>query len=116
MEKGRCEVMDSYGLPITTYHVPDLEKWLDDEWDAVQWNDRTLQALNSNAYGHYALMFLKERVRGRTILDFVQGFSPNDFVANDRTVGLQVRRQIVKELNALPSHQCCTPHERIIRH
>ena len=115
-EKNRCEVMDSYGLPITTYHVPDLERWLKDEWDSVQWNDRTLQALNSTACGHYALMFLKERVRRRTMLEFVQRFSPHDFVANDRAVGRQVRRQIVKELNTLPSLQCCTPHELILRH
>lgn len=115
-EKNRCEVMDSYGLPITTYQAPDLEKWIEDEWDSVQWNDRTLQALNSTACGHYALMFLKDRVRGRTMHEFVQTFSPHDFVANDRTVGRQVRRQIVKEYNALPSLQCCTPHELILRH
>ena len=47
---------------------------------------------------------------------FVKGFSPVDFIGNDRYVGRQVRRQIVEELNALPLNQCCTAHELLIMH
>ena len=48
--------------------------------------------------------------------DFVKGFSLVDFLRNDPYVGKQVRRRIVEDLNALPSNQCCTAHELIIRH
>ena len=62
-KKGMCEVMDSYGLPLSTFDGPKLEMWLE-QWDHVKWNKQTLQALNSIAWGHYALIFLKGRVRG----------------------------------------------------
>ena len=45
-EEGACEVMDSYGLPLTTYQAPGLHDWLA-RWSPVWHNDRTLQALNS---------------------------------------------------------------------
>ena len=81
-ENGTCQVTDSYGLPLTTYNALDLETWLQ-QWRLVQLNEQALQALNSSPCGHYALMFLKERVQGRTMTDFGKGFSPVDFVGND---------------------------------
>ena len=57
-EEGACEVMDCYGLPLTTYQAPGLHDWLA-RWSPVWRNDRTLQALNSTACGHYALLFFK---------------------------------------------------------
>ena len=59
-EERACEVMDSYGLPLTTYQAPGLHDWLA-RWSPVWRNDRTVQALNSTACGHHALLFLKER-------------------------------------------------------
>ena len=55
-----------------------------------------MQALNSMACGHYALLFLKGGVRGKTMTDFVEGFSPIDFTGNDQVIGRQLRRQIVR--------------------
>ena len=59
-EDEACKVMDSYGLPRTTYQAPGLRDWLA-RCSPVWRNDRTLQALNSTACGHYALTFLKDR-------------------------------------------------------
>ena len=83
-EYNVCEVMDSYGLPLTRYGAPHLLEWLD-RWPHLQRSEQTLQALNSAACGHYALSFLKDRARGLSLLEFVQEFSPYDLVANDRT-------------------------------
>ena len=101
MEEGACEVMDSYGLPLTTYQTPGLHDWLGRR-SPVWRNDWTLQALNSTACGHYAVLFLKERARGQTMEEFLEGFFSYDFVGNDRMVGNQVRRLSVQDLNAIP--------------
>ena len=112
-EERACEVMDSYGLPLTTYQAPGLHDWLA-RWSPVWRNDRTLQALNSTACGHYALQFLKERARGRTMEEFLEGFCSYDLVGNDRMVGNQVRRLLVQDLNAIPSNQSCIAHEFVV--
>ena len=96
-ENEVCEVLDSYSLPLTTYDAPDLMDWLDQPPHWIR-SERTLQALNSAACGYYALMFVKDRVRGHSMLQFVQSFSPVDLVTNDRRVGQSIRQWIVDEL------------------
>ena len=34
-ENGTCEVIDSYGLSLTTYDAPEMETWLE-QWRPVQ--------------------------------------------------------------------------------
>ena len=51
-----CEVMDSYGLPLSTYTDPDLQRWFK-QWKHVVQNQDTLQALDSQTCGHYALIY-----------------------------------------------------------
>ena len=48
--------------------------------------------------------------------EFLQGFSPYDFVGNDRMVGNQVPRLLVQDLNAMPSNQSCIAHEFVVIH
>ena len=72
-------------------------EWLD-HWPLLLRSEQTLQALNSAARGHYALMFLKDRARGDSTVQFGQKFSPIGLVANDCRVGQDVRRWIVDEL------------------
>ena len=62
----------------------------------------------------FAYAFLKERARGRTIEEFLEGFSSYDFVGNDRMVGNQVRRLLVQDLNAMPSNQSCIAHDFVV--
>ena len=67
-------------------------------------------------YGLWSLCFavLKERPRGLTIEEFLEGFSPHDLVGNDRMVGNQVRCLLVQDLNAMPSNQSCSVHEFVV--
>ena len=113
-EKGTCEVMDSYGLPLTTYDAPELKTLLE-QWRPVRWN-----GTDSASFEQYGLWPLCpssfERMGTRANDDRLKGISPVDLVGNDRYVGQQVRRRIVEDLNALPSNQCCTAHEWMIKH
>ena len=47
-EHDVCEVLDSYGLPLTAYDAPRLLEWLD-HWLHLLRSEQTLQALNSGA-------------------------------------------------------------------
>ena len=71
-DQGVCEVTDSYGLPLTAYDAPGLHKWIAKHWKYVVRTDRTLQAYDSRACGHYAFAYLQDRVRGRSLLEFVE--------------------------------------------
>ena len=95
-ENDVCKVLDSYGLPLTTYGAPDLLEWLDRRPHLLR-SEQTLEALNSTACGHYALMFSKDRARGDSMLQFVQKFSLIDLVANDRRAGQCVGQWIIDE-------------------
>ena len=70
--------------------------------------------LKSTACGHYTLLFLKERARGRTMEEFLEGFSSYDFVGNDRVVDNQVRRLLVQDLYGMPSNQSCIAHDFVV--
>ena len=110
-DPGRgCEVFDSYGLPLLTYPTPGMHKWLA-QWPTVYRSGVTLQALQSQTCGHYALLFLKARVRGVSFEEFLADFSPHDLVANDMKVVQRIRSLIKEELsevdNAVPDRQGC---------
>ena len=82
-EEGVCEVMDSYGLPLTVYEAPGMHEWIARHWKYVVRNDRTLQAYESRACGHYAFAYLQDRVRRRTLLEFVESFRGGDYLERD---------------------------------
>ena len=79
--------MDSYGLPLTVYEAPGFHEWIAKHWKDVVRSDRTLQAYDSRACGHYAFVYLQDRVRRRTLLEFVESFRDADYVWNDHRVG-----------------------------
>ena len=58
-----CEVFDNYCLPLSTYKSPQLQVWFK-QWKEVITSDMTIQAMDSQTCGHYALMFLKAKARG----------------------------------------------------
>ena len=45
---------------------------------------------DSRACGHYAFAYLQDRVRQRTLLEFVESFRDGDYVWNDHRVGERV--------------------------
>ena len=86
-EQNKCEIFDSYGLPLHVYKDPDLNQWWS-QWKHLTRSDITLQAMDSQTCGHYALFFLKARAQGQTYQDFLGRWvrSNDNLVLNDHNV------------------------------
>ena len=110
-ENNKCEVMDSYGLPLSWYSRSDAIDWIFDHFESINSNAKTLQEMNSQSCGQYALMYLKYRCRGKSMEDFVELFKKNDYVHNDHLVGELIKPYIhftqkrVKAIFRLPDQQ-----------
>ena len=87
----RCEVMDSYGLPLNWYKPPDVVEWVFENFETVSSNAKTLQEMNSQSCGQYALMYLKMKARGKSMDDFRSLFKKGDFIHNDHLVGEMIK-------------------------
>ena len=89
-----CEVLDSYWLPLTVYEALGFHEWIPRHWKYVVRSDKTLQAYDSRVCGHYAFVYLQERVPRLSLLEFVDAFRNGDYVWNDHCVGERVRAWI----------------------
>ena len=110
---NQCEVMDSYALPLETYQqAAPLREWIVRHWKYLTTNGKSLQAINSNSCGDYALLYLKAKARGRTLQEFLNDFSDHDYVGNDHKAATRVKQLICNELGwhrvcQTPYHQRC---------
>ena len=89
-----CELMDSYALPLETYGSEPLERWLSHHWSVLKTNRQSLQTVTSWTCGHYALMYLCQKSRGRSLSNFLSDFSPHDYVQNDHRVSAWFARRL----------------------
>ena len=96
-EQNKCEIFDSYGLPLHVYKNPELHKWWS-QWKYLSRSDITLQAMDSQTCGHYALFFLKARAQGQAYKDFLGQWSTDNLVLNDHKVAQDLKRVIKREL------------------
>lgn len=96
-EKNQCEIFDSYGLPLHVYTLPDLHQWWN-QWKYLTRSDMTIQALDSQTCGHYALFFLKARAQGQSYQEFLGRWSSDNLVFNDHKVAEELKRVIKREL------------------
>ena len=93
-----CEVMDSYALPLQSYEAHPLNDWIVKHWTYVVTNGKSLQAVQDTSCGHYALIYLKERIRGCSLQDFLNMFSRYDYVENDHKVGQMLKKLILDKV------------------
>ena len=91
------EVFDSYGLPLTLYSNTALQKWFK-QFPELTRSGQTLQALDSQACGHYTLQYLASKARGEDLTTFLKEWDPRDLVDNDRRVGQTVRLSVLEEI------------------
>ena len=103
-KKHTCEVFDSYGLPLNWYKPSDMVEWVFENFETVSSNAMTLQEMNSQSCGQYALMYLKAKARGQIIDVFRSLFKKGDFVHNDHLVG-----EVIKPLlnSRVKNLKCC---------
>ena len=73
-----CEVFDSYSLPLSTYKNPQLQAWFK-QWKELITSDMTIQAMDSQTRGDYALMFLKAKARGSSFQEFFSAMELTQF-------------------------------------
>ena len=92
VEKGQCEVFDSYGLPLHCYKPSPSETWVFKHYQDVSSNVGQLQATDSYTCGHYALFFLFARARGKSMESFIQPFKYLCDVDNDHKIGENLRK------------------------
>ena len=93
-----CEVFDSYGLPLSTYKNPQLQAWFK-QWKEVITSDHTLQAMDSQTCGHYALLFLKAKARNESFQDFLAQWNSQNLVLSYRRAGEKIQRLIKTQLS-----------------
>ena len=79
-------VMDSFAICLTRYDPPTLFHWVMDQLDGFECNRHPLQAVDNQACGLYALMFLVHMSVGGTLESFTDTFSRHDYVKNDHRV------------------------------
>ena len=96
-EQNKCEVFDSYGLPLHVYTNPDLHQWWR-QWKHLIRSDMTLKAMDSQTCGHYALFNLKARAQGQSYQEFLSQWSCDNLVLNDHKVVERLKRVIKQEL------------------
>ena len=97
-------MFDSYGLPLNWYKPYDVVEWVFENFETVSSNAMTLQEMNSQLCGQYALMCLKAKARGQIIDVFRRLFKKGDFVHNDHLVG-----EVIKPLlnSRVKNLKCC---------
>ena len=103
-EKHTCEIFDSYGLPLNWYKPSDVVEWVCEHFANINSNAVTLQEMNSQSCGQYALMYLKAKARGQSMQDFISLFKKGDFVFNDHLVGEMIKPLLNSRVENL---KCC---------
>ena len=99
-EGNECEVFDSHGLPLTQYNDPDLHRWWS-QWPVIQRSDTSLQALDSQTCGHYVLFYLKAKVRGESLQDFLVRWNINNLVMNNQRLADQMTKLVKSEVRVM---------------
>ena len=97
MEKDRCEVIGSYGLPLHWYKPSPFVTWVFKHHQDVSSNVKQLQATDSNTCGHYALFFSFTRAKGTSMESFVQPFQYLRYVDNDQKIGKTLKKLVTRE-------------------
>lgn len=104
---SHCEVFDSYGLPLKFYRDPDLHRWWN-QFPSITRSGQSIQSLDSQASGHYALQYLKAKAKGIDMIDFLKSWDDTDLVQNDVQVGRMIEQSILD--NPMKGQTCQSCH------
>ena len=80
---------DSFGIE----HIPkEINKFINNDptksspLERIKSNIFRIQAYDSIMCGYFCIEFIKYILKGKTLLDYTNLFSPNDFKKNDRVI------------------------------
>ena len=72
---------DSFGIE----HIPkEINKFIDNR--EIKANVFRIQAYDSIMCGYFCIEFINDMLKGKTLLDYTNLFSPNDFKKNDQII------------------------------
>ena len=72
---------DSFGIE----HIPkEINKFIGN--NNIKSNICRIEAYNSIMCGYYCIEFINYMLKGKTLLDYTNLFSPNDFKKNDKII------------------------------
>ena len=77
-------------MVLHVYKNPELHQWWS-QWKYLTRTDMTLQAMDNQTCGHYALFFLKARAQGQTYQDFLGHWRTDNLVLNDHKVAQELK-------------------------
>jgi len=90
-KRGECEYFDSYGLPpMVQEHIDYSEK--------CTINKKTLQSPFSSLCGHYCMLYLDSKFRGKSLNQFLKQFKQENIYSNDAYAYIR----FVKKFGVLP--------------
>ena len=71
---------DSFGIE----HIPkEINKFINNN---IESNIFRIQAYDSTMCGYFCIEFINYMLKGKTLLDYINLFSPNDFKKNDQVI------------------------------
>ena len=77
----RTVYFDSFGVE----HIPkEINKFIDNK--KIKASIFRIQAYDSIMCGYFCIEFINYMLKGKTLLDYTNLFSPNDFKKNDRVI------------------------------
>ena len=82
---------DSFGIE----HIPkEINKFIGNSAVArIKSNIFRIQAYDSIMCGYFCIEFINYRLKGKTLLDYTNLFSPNDFKKNDRVIKILIKNE-----------------------
>ena len=103
--------MDSFAIPLAMYKPHDLLDWLTHHFEGFESNGHAIQAVDSQACGLYALMFLIHMRVGGTLDTFMNIFS----FCKERSPGRAMVPTFSGTRYDLASFQTVSPSESCLR-
>ena len=83
VKANRVIYFDSFAIE----HIPkEINKFINNNNNNIESNMFRIQAYDSIMCGYFCIEFINYMLKGKTLLDYTNLFSPNDFKKNDRIV------------------------------
>lgn len=108
--QGDIDFFDSFGRSLETNSTY-FDHWIQKRSHNVRVNTQQLQSDESNVCGLYCILFLRNRLLGLTMVEFIDRFDKSDLVENDTFVYELLSKAYpccIKNDVDYPNQTCCS--------